>query len=97
MSLPIYESARIDAYQDACENAPFSSVGGIDKRAAMEVPERSYLQTDEDAAEYLRGYRSMAQEMYGEDWQTCTFSWRPALTIVNDPAHGRSRAKDDDA
>lgn len=77
----VYDSAQMDALQDGCENCPFSSVGGLDKRASMVVPKRSCIKTDEDAAEYLRGYQDAAREMYGEDWQTCEFSWRPVLVI----------------
>jgi hypothetical protein len=64
--------------QDRCENAPFASVGGLDKRTAMVAP--PFVPEDEQA-EYLRGYQHAAMAAYGDDWQTCAFGWKPALTI----------------
>jgi hypothetical protein len=65
-------------YQDRCENVPFSSAGGLDARASLVAPD--YIKPDEAGA-YLDGYRAMARELYGENWQTCEFEWSPALTI----------------
>ena len=60
-----------DCYQDRCENIPFASVGGLEKRGEMQAPD--YV-SEEDREEYLLGYRQMARELFGEDWQTCAFS-----------------------
>jgi hypothetical protein len=73
-----YQRARIDAYQDRCENCSFASVGGLEKRLNMEAPR--YI-AEADLEEYLRGYRDQAQDMYGDDWATCSFEWAPALMI----------------
>ena len=73
-----FRHAQVDAYQDYCENCPFASVGGLDKRADPKAP--SYVPED-DKEEYVRGYISAVKEMYGDDWRTCEFSWQPALTI----------------
>lgn len=78
----VFNRARIDCIQDRCENCPFASVGGLDKRKAMVVPK--YISTG-DEAEYLRGYRYGAVLMFGADWETCEFGWRPAITIGGDP------------
>lgn len=64
--------------QDACENAPFASVGGLASRAALVAPK--YAPPGQEA-EYLRGYAAQARASYGEDWQTCSFGWAPAVTI----------------
>ncbi len=64
--------------QDGWENAPFASVGGLESRGDL-IPK--YARPGEEA-EYLRGYIACALDSYGEDWQTCTFSWAPAV-IVN--------------
>jgi len=72
------ERAYSDCYQDSCENCPFASVGGLEQRGNMQLP--SWVpQADRD--EYLSGYRDAALKMYGEDWQTREFGWRPAVTL----------------
>lgn len=63
---------------DVCENVPFASIGGLDKRAKPEAP--AYV-PEADRADYLRGYEAAAVEAIGEDWRTCTFRWRPAMRI----------------
>lgn len=73
-----FTRAGQDALQDACENAPFGSVGGTSKRNDMLCP--SYV-PPEHHAEYLRGYRHAARLMYGADWETCEFGWAPAIMI----------------
>ena len=70
-----------DAAQDACENVPFASIGGLDKRDDMKAPD--YITPDERNA-YLNGYRTFAAASYGNDWKTCSFGWSPALTIGGD-------------
>jgi hypothetical protein len=70
--------AMMDCYQDRCENVPFGSVGGIEKRSDMRAP--AYI-TPEERASYLNGYRLQARNIYGDDWMTCEFGWKPALTI----------------
>jgi hypothetical protein len=66
---------------DSIENAPFSSVGGLDRRECLQAP--NYITTD-DAPEYLRGYIAQARGTYGEDWRTCSFGWAPVMTIGGD-------------
>ena len=81
----VFDRAKQDAYQDRCENAPFASVGGLELRGCMRAP--SYV-ARVDQEEYLRGYRAAAREMYGDDWQTCAFGWKPALVVGGDrPTH----------
>lgn len=71
-----------DCYQDHCENCPFGSVGGLDSRSAMKTPEWISDQFDVDLiVEYLDGYRAEARRLYGEDWETCKFSWHKAMEI----------------
>ena len=76
-----FDRAKLDAYQDRCENVPFASVGGLDRRGSMFAPK--YIDPI-DREEYLRGYRAAAREMFGDDWESCVFGWAPAITI--DPA-----------
>lgn len=76
-----FQRGHADAYQDSCENCPFTSVGGLDARASPLVPE--YI-SDDDAPEWLRGYLRAACTMYGDDWRTCSFGWQPALIIGGD-------------
>lgn len=38
-SHPNVKRGRDDCYQDSCENAHFSSVGGLENRSALRVPE----------------------------------------------------------
>lgn len=71
-------AGALDCYQDRCENTPFASVGGLEARHAMRAPD--YIE-DYDAEEYLEGYRAQADEMFGQDWRTCSFEWAPALVI----------------
>lgn len=72
------QRGRSDCGQDACENCPFASIGGLERRSAMEAP--GYIPA-EVASEYLAGYAEQAQAMYGDDWRTCSFGWGPAITI----------------
>jgi len=67
-----------DAAQDACENAAFASIGGLDARTSPTVP--AYIPAD-DREEWLRGYEAAALTMHGDDWRTCAFGWVPALMI----------------
>ena len=79
MSAPtMRERARGDCAQDHCENCPFGTVGGLDKRASMERP--TWI-SEADWPEYLSAYQDAARELYGDDWQTCAFGWSLALTI----------------
>jgi hypothetical protein len=70
----------VDCYQDRCENIPFASVGGLEARSAMRRPKWI---TEQEEEEYLAGYREMALSLYGEDWATCSFGWRPVLELPN--------------
>lgn len=67
-----------DAAQDACENAPFASVGGLERRDSLVAP--AYITPDERQA-YLRGYEMFAMTSYGKDWRTCGFGWNHVLTL----------------
>lgn len=68
-----------DAYQDDCENCHFASVGGLEARnAPLQAP---HYVAEADAADYLEGYQATVQKLYGDDWRTCEFSWKPALEL----------------
>lgn len=77
---------RSDAIQDDCENCHFASIGGPgagmltadEKRAVMQAPE--YIKPEE-AERYIAGYQWACADMYGQDWRTCQFSWKPVLTV----------------
>ena len=73
-----YRRAVADAEQDSFENCPFASIGGLDCRHEPRAPE--YVE-DPDVADYVAGYIDTARVMYGEDWQTCEFSWAPAMVL----------------
>lgn len=73
----------MDALQDRCENCPFASVGGLDRRTDMAVP--GYVPQAQHT-EYLRGYRAYCDEQYGQGWETARWVWTPALPI--DPKGG---------
>lgn len=81
----------MNAVQDDCENAPFASSGGMDKRLAMEAPE--YVPADK-AEEFLRGYRAYCHATYGPGWETGEWGWVPVLEI--DPSTGMVRAIEGD-
>jgi len=72
---------RSDCWQDRCENVPFSSVGGLEKRDAMVAPEYITKHGESYTKDYLDGYRAAARAMFGPDWQTCSFSWKHVMTI----------------
>jgi hypothetical protein len=78
MAMSEFERGRMDCIMDSCENAPFASIGGLSARESLTAPK--YI-APADAAEYLRGYEAQALAMYGDDWRTCSFSWRLAITI----------------
>lgn len=73
-----FERGRADCYQDRCENIPFSSIGGLEARCQPKPPK---WVAESEWPEYLRGYISCAEDLYGEDWQTCSFGWTPALVL----------------
>ena len=73
-----YVRGTHDCAQDDMENAHFSSVGGLNNR---DNPTPPYYIKEDEAEEYLRGYTEQAKRMYGDDWKTCTFSWKPVLQI----------------
>ena len=80
-----YEQKGRDDYRlDRMENAPFSSIGGLDIRQSIEtVTWPSYVPIDA-RGDYLAGYLAQAAEDLGPDWQTCEFSWQPAIEISRD-------------
>lgn len=77
-NLAVFNRGSADAYQDRCENVPFSSVGGPEKRVQMERP--GYI-TEEAWPMYRSGYEAQCRGLWGDDWQTAKFGWVPALTI----------------
>jgi len=81
-----FEHGRSNCYQDRCENVPFASIGGLEARGQPRPPR--WISAD-DWPEYLRGYIACAVHLYGEDWQTCSFGWAPALEIPNERAEQR--------
>jgi hypothetical protein len=74
----VEDRGRMDCMQDDCENCHFASIGGLNNRDNPQAPH--YIKPD-DAEGYLKGYVAQAREMYGEDWRTCTFTWKHAMTI----------------
>jgi hypothetical protein len=72
-----------DAIQDAGENAPFGSVGGLAKRDTMVVPDY-VLEQECSSAAYLAGYQEAARRMYGEDWRDCSFGWVPVIVLTKE-------------
>jgi len=75
-----YERGWHDCTQDFCENIPFSSVGGPERRGVMEVPD--YVVRDgQDQDAYLAGYKACVRNAWGEDWMTASLGWQPVLII----------------
>jgi hypothetical protein len=70
---------------DDNENAPFGSTGGRDATENMRAPD--YI-AEADRDEYIAGYQDAAHGMYGDDWRTCTFSWRPVMTLWGEDDDG---------
>lgn len=79
-----------DAARDACENAPFASVGGLERRDSLVAP--AYITPDEQQA-YLLGYEVFALTSYGKDWRTCEFGWDDALTLRKKSARAARTSK----
>lgn len=77
----MYDRGRLDCYQDRCENIPFASIGGLNSRLSPKAPK--YI-PKECSKEYVSGYTSMSIELFGENWETCEFSWQHAMTIGRD-------------
>lgn len=70
---------RDNATQDAMENAPFASVGGLEaRRLPLVAPE--YVPR-EHQAEWIAGYMEACVSMYGYEWLTVGFSWSPAMVV----------------
>lgn len=72
-----------DCTQDYYENSPFACVGGLGARTNMRKPD--WL-PEHDWEEYRDGYQTAAHQLFGPEWRTCSFGWRPALTINEPPA-----------
>lgn len=70
-----------DALQDRCENVPCASIGGLDRRTDPALPD--YIKAEE-ADQYLAGYKHQCRSMWGDDWETCEFGWKHAITILGD-------------
>lgn len=73
-----YKRGKDNCIQDSYEDAPFASTGGLNKRESMTAPDYIAIQ---DRGEYIKGYQEQAESMYGADWRTVEFTWKPALTI----------------
>lgn len=76
-----FERGRSNCSQDRYENAPFASIGGLNRREAMEAPEYIRKHGEKYVEEYLAGYRAQAKDLFGDDWETCEFGWSKAITI----------------
>lgn len=73
--LPLgYARGQSDCYQDRCENVPLGSLGMDRSTIPGYVPK-------EERDGWLKGYQDAAAEMYGPDWKTALFSWKPVMTI----------------
>lgn len=83
-----YARGEQDCAQDAMENVPFGSVGGLERRGNMRPPAYASDLGESYSKAYLAGYRARALAMYGADWETCEFSWKPALTIPGNTRTG---------
>lgn len=70
-----------DCVQDACENAPFASVGGLQAREAMGRPD--WVQ-ERNFEEYRRGYEAAAVVRFGADWRVADFKWQPSIKIESE-------------
>lgn len=81
-------AGKMDCSMDKHENVPFASVGGLAARGALarlgaaEVLRVPRYIHPVFAGDYLEGYRQSARELYGADWETAEFGWKPALTIT---------------
>ena len=73
-----FQRGQMECIQDRCENIPFAGLGGLENRMTPKAPD--YIPA-EDVDDFIAGYKAAALEMYGDDWQTCEFSWQHALTI----------------
>jgi hypothetical protein len=78
-----FKRGHADCAQDACENAPFASVGGMDARKDMMRP---HWISESDWPEYLRGYQVGAALCHGDGWEDANFGWSPALTLGEEEA-----------
>ena len=72
------ERGRTDCMQDSFENCPFASIGGL---AARDNPQAPRYIPEAFRRDYLDAYAEAARALFGHDWRTCSFEWRPALTI----------------
>lgn len=73
-----FAAGKMDCIQDRCENCPFASIGGLEQRLSPEYPRWVPVR---ERYTWLNGYLDAALSLYGDDWQTCEFSWRMVLTI----------------
>lgn len=81
MKTTAYERGATECALDRCENVPFSGIGGLEQRHDPKAPD--YI-PEEQKAEFIRGYIHAAQKLYGKNWQTCEFIWKPAILINDD-------------
>lgn len=73
-----FNRGRVDCMEDANENNPFGSVGGLDARKELARP--SWIPEDH-WDEYRRGYEFQARRWWGDGWRDVIFSWQVAVTI----------------
>ena len=71
-----------DCAQDACENVPFASIGGLEARDDPRPPNYDDGVPLTNTNAYLFGYTATARAMFGADWRTCEFGWAPAMVIT---------------
>lgn len=75
-----FQRGQEDCILDMCENVPFASTGGLEHRSQLKTPK--WVPTGgEQEFDYLDGYITQAELLYGSDWQTCEFGWQKALRI----------------
>ena len=69
-----------ECYQDRCEGVPLRlrTTDGVD------VPD--YIPEEERFA-FALGYAACAMTLYGTDWLSTEFEWKPVLEIVEEPDH----------
>lgn len=83
-----FEQGSWNCELDFCENSAFCSVGGVDARQTGWV--RPSWVSEENFAEYVKGYEDAARRMFGENWRTVPFGWAPAITINGPKEEGEA-------
>jgi hypothetical protein len=86
-----YDRGASEAAQDAMENAPCASIGGLDARVAPRVP--AYVPEAHRAA-WLSGYSDACATVWGADWRMCAFGWRAAVTVGGEDREADSESNE---